>query len=97
MSYDYTFYSSHITIDDAYHSISGAKLSSEEKETIEAALDEQIKWLEKNQDADVEDFKSHKKALEEIVQPIISKLYKDGAPPTDGAGAGGEEEEKDEL
>jgi len=49
--------------------------------------------MEKNQDADVEDLKSYKKALEDIVQPIISKLYKDGA----GAGAGGEEEERDEL
>lgn len=73
----------------------GGKLSSEEKETIENALDEHIKWLEKNQDADVEDFKEHKKQLEEVVQPIVSKLYEGagGPPPTDG----GDSEERDEL
>ena len=75
----------------------GGKLSSEEKETIESALDEHIKWLEKNNDADVEDFKEHKKQLEEIVQPIISKLYQgaEGAPPTDGGDS--ESEDRDEL
>lgn len=73
----------------------GGKLSSEEKETIENAVDEHIKWLEKNQDADVEDFKEHKKQLEEVVQPIVSKLYQGagGPPPTDG----GDSEERDEL
>ena len=72
----------------------GGKLSSEEKETIENALDEHIKWLEKNHDADTEEFKEHKKQLEEVVQPIISKLYQGagGAPPPTG-----EEEERDEL
>jgi len=72
----------------------GGKLSSEDKEKIEAALEEQIKWLEGNQDADTEDFKTHKKELEEIVQPIISKLYQGAPPPEGGAG---EEEERDEL
>jgi len=56
-------------------------------------VEEQIKWLEKNQDAEMEDFKTHKKELEEIVQPIVGKLYQGGAPPTEG----GEGEEKDEL
>jgi heat shock protein 5 len=74
----------------------GGKLSSEDKETIETALDEHIKWLEKNHDADTEDFKQHKKDLEEVVHPIISKLYPGGA---GGAGAGGEadDSERDEL
>jgi len=75
----------------------GGKLSSEDKETIETAVDEQISWLEKNHEAEVEDFKSHKKALEEIVQPIIGKLYQGGAPPTEGGAEGAGEEEKDEL
>ena len=82
----------------------GGKLSSEDKETIEKAIDEKIKWLEANQDAEAEDYKTQKKELEEIVQPIMSKLYQGagGAPPEggEGAGAGAEEpkpEEKDEL
>ena len=48
------------------------------------------------QEAEAEDFKAQKKEMEDIVQPIIAKLYQGqgGAPP------GGEEEEdidKDEL
>lgn len=76
----------------------GAKLSSEDKATIEKAVTEQIEWLEKNQDADVEAFKTHKKELEDIVQPIVSKLYQGQAPPPGGEGAGSEgSSEKDEL
>ncbi|KAK2143586.1 hypothetical protein LSH36_829g00103 [Paralvinella palmiformis] len=73
----------------------GGKLSDEDKETIENATDEQIKWLEANQDADTEEFKTHKKELEEIVQPIISKLYQGAegeAPPTSD-----DDSDRDEL
>lgn len=61
----------------------GAKLSDEEKEKIESIIDEKIKWLESNQDADAEDFKKQRKEMEDIVQPIIAKLYQGsaGAPP----------------
>lgn len=78
----------------------GAKLSAEEKETIEKAVDEEISWMEKNHEASVEEFKEHKKQLEEIVQPIVSKLYQGGTPPPEGGEAGGEgegAEDKDEL
>jgi len=76
----------------------GAKLSDEDKETIENAVTEQIEWLEKNQDAEAEDYKEHKKELEEIVQPITSKLYQ-GQPPPGGeyAPPEGEDEDHDEL
>lgn len=70
----------------------GGKLSEEEKETIEKAVDEQIEWLDANQDAEKADFEEHKKELEEIVQPIVNKLY-EGA---EGAAPGGEEEDYDE-
>nr|BAJ93696.1 predicted protein [Hordeum vulgare subsp. vulgare] len=61
----------------------GGKLSSDDKETIEKAVEEQIKWLESNQGAEVDELKDHKKQLEEIVTPIMTKLYGQG-----GAGAG---------
>lgn len=66
----------------------GAKLSDEDKETIETALEEKIKWLEAHPDAETEEYKEQKKELDEIVQPIMSKLYQGaggegGAPPTD--------------
>merc|ERR1712042_405496 len=75
----------------------GAKLSDDEKTKMEEAIDEKIKWLEDNAEGEAEDFKAQKKELEDIVQPIIAKLYQGqgGAPPP-----GGEEEEdydKDEL
>jgi len=76
----------------------GAKLSDEDKEKITEAVDEAIKWLEENAEADTEALKEHKTELEGVVQPIMSKLYENtgGAPPE-----GGEEEapdaEKDEL
>jgi len=70
----------------------GGKLSEEDKETVEKAIDESIKWLESNQEADSEDFKKQKKELENIVQPIISKLYQGGAPPPGGEAPTGEEE-----
>lgn len=60
----------------------GGKLSSEDKKTIEDAVEKQIKWLESNQGAETEELKEHKKELEEIVTPIMTKLYGQG-------GAGG--------
>lgn len=72
----------------------GGKLSSEDKETMEKAVEEKIEWLESHQDADIEDFKAKKKELEEIVQPIISKLYGSAGPPPTGDE---ESAEKDEL
>merc|ERR1712018_683695 len=74
----------------------GGKLSEDEQSKIEEVINEKIKWLEDNTDASAEDLKAQKKEMEDIVQPIIAKLYQGqgGAPP------GGEEEddsEKDEL
>jgi len=71
----------------------GAKLSDEEKTKMEEALDASIKWLESNQEADSSEFKKQKKELEDIVQPIIAKLYQQGGapPPTES------DTEKDEL
>merc|ERR1711915_65995 len=70
----------------------GAKLTDEDKEKIEEIIDEKIKWLEDNTEAEAEDFKAQKKELEDIVQPIIAKLYQGagGAPPP-----GGEDEDED--
>jgi len=56
----------------------GGKLSDTDKQTIEEAVEEQIKWIESNQGADVDALKEHKKQLEEIVTPIITKLYGQG-------------------
>ncbi|KAK3088013.1 hypothetical protein FSP39_013455 [Pinctada imbricata] len=79
----------------------GGKLSDDDKKKVEEAVDEKIKWLESNADADVDDLKAQKKELEEVVQPIMSKLYQGagGAPPPggDGADQGSKDEDHDEL
>ncbi len=70
----------------------GGKLSSDNKEAIKKAVEEKIEWLESHQEAELEDFQAKKKELEEIVQPIVSKLYgSGGGPPPE------EDDEKDEL
>merc|ERR1719461_128635 len=75
----------------------GSKISDEDKEAIETAVEAKISWLEENQEAEAEDFKAQKKELEDTVQPIIAKLYQGGAPPP-GAGEPEEEDfDKDEL
>ena len=58
-------------------------------------VEEKIKWLEDNQDNEASEFKRVKKEAEDIVQPIIAKLYQQGG----GAGAEMPEEEgeRDEL
>merc|ERR1712073_143514 len=68
------------------------------EQMIKDAVNEKISWLEENQEADGEDFKAQKKELEEIVQPIIAKLYQQGGSPPPGAGEPEEEDfDKDEL
>jgi len=67
----------------------GGKLSDEEKETVTEAVTETLSWLDSNQQASVEEFNDKKKELEEIVQPIVAKLY-------GGSGQGGPAGAEDE-
>lgn len=75
------------------------QLSESDKAKLEEAIDDKIKWLESNQDADGDAFQKKKKELEEVAQPIIARLYQStgGVPPPPAGGASGEEEERDEL
>jgi len=68
----------------------GGKLSDEDKEAINSAVEETISWLDDNADADKDDYEAQKKKLEEVVHPIVSKVY------PDGAGAGGPAPEEDD-
>jgi heat shock protein 5 len=72
----------------------GGKITDDDKTTIETAVEEAIKWLESNGDAEVSDLKARKKQLEDAVQPIIAKLYAGTGGPQPGAET---ESEKDEL
>eukprot|EP00088_Acartia_fossae_P014833 TRINITY_DN179_c0_g2_i1.p1 TRINITY_DN179_c0_g2~~TRINITY_DN179_c0_g2_i1.p1 ORF type:complete len:664 (+),score=296.80 TRINITY_DN179_c0_g2_i1:252-2243(+) len=77
----------------------GGKLSDEDKEKIEEIVNEKIAWLEENSEAEAEDLKAQKKEMEDIVQPIIAKLYQGGAPPPGGEEGGDDfgDDERDEL
>ena len=69
----------------------GSKISPEDKERIEAAIEEQIRWMEANPEAEAEEFDAHRKEVEEIANPIIAQLYQDA--PSNGS----TDEFKDEL
>merc|ERR1711982_135860 len=71
----------------------GGKLSDDEQSKIEEIINEKIKWLEDNTDASAEDLEAQKKEMEDIVQPIIAKLYQGQG----GAPSGGEGEEEEDY
>eukprot|EP00800_Vazella_pourtalesii_P017445 TRINITY_DN531_c0_g1_i2.p1 TRINITY_DN531_c0_g1~~TRINITY_DN531_c0_g1_i2.p1 ORF type:complete len:368 (-),score=64.51 TRINITY_DN531_c0_g1_i2:242-1345(-) len=62
----------------------GAKLTDEEKEAIMNVVDEKIKFLDDNPRAETEELLQQKKELEDITNPIISKLYQQSASSQDG-------------
>ena len=74
-------------------------MSDGDKTKMEEAIDEKIKWLDEHQDAESEEFRKQKKELEEIVQPIIAKLYQGGAPPPTSGGSTSDDDDdvRDEL
>jgi len=60
----------------------GGKVDQADKERIIEVADEKLEWLKDHEEADTEEFKAAKKAIEDIAQPIIARLYQEG-----GAGA----------
>jgi len=62
------------------------KLSSEDKEKLNSAIDTAIKWLESNQSADKEEYEAKQKELEGVAMPIMTRLYQQGGgmPPQGG-------------
>jgi len=51
------------------------KLSEEDQETVEEAVNDVLDWLQSNDDAEKEDFDEKKAELEEIVNPILQEFY----------------------
>merc|ERR1711963_486702 len=51
----------------------GGKLSEDDKSKISEIVNEKLDWLKENEVASVEEFKSAKKEIEEISQPIIAE------------------------
>ena len=61
-----------------------AKLTEEDKKTIEEKSSEVISWLEENQDCDKDVYDNKQKEIEEIINPIMMNMYQQG-----GGGAPG--------
>ncbi|EIE19893.1 heat shock protein 70 [Coccomyxa subellipsoidea C-169] len=55
-----------------------SKLSPEDKEKMEKAVEDTIQWLDSNQLAEKEEFEDKRKELESIANPILSKMYQGG-------------------
>merc|ERR1711901_10810 len=53
------------------------KISEDDKETIEKALEDANEWLDENQEAEKEDFDEKLKEVQDICNPIISKVYQE--------------------
>jgi molecular chaperone DnaK (HSP70) len=61
------------------------------KAEIDPIVDEGLKWFEENSSSDVEVYKNKQKELEEIVNPLMQKLYSQSKPtgmPDDMSGFG---------
>ncbi len=67
----------------------GGKIDDEDKDKISSVVEEKLEWLKENDEAETEAFKSAKKDIEEVAQPIIAKLYQQSG---GGPMPGGEEE-----
>jgi len=68
-----------------------AAIADADKKIINDKCDDCIKWLDANQTAEKDEFEDKQKELEQIFNPIISKLYSGagGAPGGDGGMPGG--------
>jgi len=67
----------------------GSKLTEDDKVTLEEAIKETTDWLESNPEADKDDLDAKYKELEQIVQPIFTKLYQGAGGPGGPGGPGG--------
>jgi len=56
----------------------GGKLDAADKAKLEKAVDEEIKWMDRSQEASKDEFEQHKKDLEKVANPIMMKLYGQG-------------------
>jgi len=53
----------------------GANIPEDDKKTMKDACDKALKWLESHESAEAEEFESQKKELEQVLQPLMQKMY----------------------
>jgi heat shock protein 1/8 len=54
------------------------KLSEEDRKKVENAADDVLRWIESNPTATVSQFEAKQKELEQIINPIFTKMYQAG-------------------
>lgn len=59
-----------------------SKISEDDKKKMDDAVSETLNWLDENENATVEEFESKRKELEQIVHPIMAKVYQSTSGPT---------------
>ena len=64
------------------------KIEPADKEALTAKCDEVVAWLDSNTTASTEEFESQLKDLQEVANPIMTKMYQAGGAP-EGAAPGG--------
>jgi len=67
----------------------GEKMDKEDKKKLEKAITDTIAWLDKNDKAEKEDYEQKQKELEQVANPIMTKLYSAGGMPPGGMGGMG--------
>merc|ERR1712054_539046 len=65
----------------------------DKKETIEKALEEANEWLDENQEAEKEDFEEKLKEVQDVANPIVSKVYQESGGAPGGGFSGGEDDD----
>merc|ERR1711890_81816 len=63
------------------------KIDVSERKMIVDRCNETVSWLERNQTAEVEEFKDKQKELEALFNPIMKKLYGNSSQPGMGNGS----------
>jgi len=73
------------------------KIDNADREKIDQALKDTLKWIESNEHAGKDEFEAKQKELEGVCNPIVTKLYQGGGGPggpegmPDFGGAGGDD------
>jgi len=56
-----------------------AKFNEDERNQLVKEVDETTKWLETHLDAETQDYESRQKKLEDLFNPVMTKIYQQGA------------------
>merc|ERR1712167_142476 len=83
------------TIEDEEKGVAG-KIGEDDKTTVSEAVQEALEWLDDNQEAEKDDYEKKQKETEEIINPIMQKVYQESGGAPGGGGGMDDDEDEDE-